>query len=265
MFNMIRADIYKMFKSQAIKILFVITTLTSITMTIMSYLIAQGKIDVSFTGIGFMFSDVNIISILGGVIAGIFICSDFDNKTIHEAITSGCSRGKVVISKAVAYFIGVAFVLLPYAIATGIALGAGANFSMGNVSLGFLHLLSEESGSTLGGGDILKLLAIMIAIIIVYASQLSICVLLALLLKRPVLVVGLFYGISMMSGQLLGLAESLKTFNKIYSLTPFGGTHCFMTLDTGAGDIVKSIIVSFVFAIIILGITYGFFRKAEIK
>lgn len=265
MLNIMRADIYKMFKSQMLKILFVITSLTSIAMTIMAYLMAGGKIDASFTGIGFMFSDVNIISILGGVIAGAYICSDFDNKTIHETIATGCSRGKVVISKAFSYSIGVAFVLLPYAIATGIALSTGANFSMGKVALGFLHLITKESGSTLDGADILKLVAVMLTLIIVYTSQLSICILLALLLKRPVLVVGLYYGLSMLSAQLLKLAESSETFNKIYSLTPFGGTHSFITLDTGAWDIVKSILVSFIFVIIILGITYSFFRKAEIK
>jgi|GEM_PF-4582436 len=57
----------------------------------MAYMISRGKIDDSMTRIGFMFGDASMISILGAVMAGVFICGDFDNKTINDAIANGCS------------------------------------------------------------------------------------------------------------------------------------------------------------------------------
>ncbi|SHO49195.1 ABC transporter permease [Anaerocolumna xylanovorans] len=265
MFNMICADIYKMVKSSAVKILFAITAISSVIMAVLGHFIAEGRINASFGGIAFLFSDINVISILGGAMAGIFICGDFENKTIHEAIASGCSRGKVVISKAAVFFCGVALLLLPYAAVTGIAVGLGSNYSTGKASLGFLYLLTEESGVSLNGADMQKLIVIMAALVIVIAAQLSVCIPLAFSLKRPVLVIGIYYAVSILSAQLLGFAKSSEVFDKIYSFTPFGGRYLFMTLETGAWDIGKSIAVSFFFTVLVLGITCGIFRKAEIK
>ena len=101
MLNLIRADLFKMCKSSVMKILFGITTLCAGAMTVIAYFITQRKMDPGMTGIGFLFSDINIISILGAVIAGVFICGDFDNKTIHDAIACGCSRRTIIDRKSV--------------------------------------------------------------------------------------------------------------------------------------------------------------------
>ena len=74
MLNLIQADLFKLRKSKAIKILLTITAISAVAMTVMANLIAQGKMDVNFNGFGFMFSDMNMISIIGSVIAGLFIC-----------------------------------------------------------------------------------------------------------------------------------------------------------------------------------------------
>lgn len=265
MFNLIRADLFKLRKSMAIKVLFGITTVSAVLMAMMAYWIPQSKIEASMTGIGFMFSDVNMISILGAVIAGIFICGDFDNKTIHDTIANGSSRGTVIVSKTIVLGCALAFILLPYAIITGIALGTGSEFNMGSVAVGFLHLLTSEAGTTLLASDIVKLLAVILTLIIVYFAQLSICVPLAFLLRKPVLVVPIYYGFSILTAQLSRLADSSPVFDRIFSSTPYGGNHTFITLETVAGDFFKAIAVSLAFIIIIIAITYGMFRRTEIK
>ncbi|MNO52051.1 ABC-2 family transporter protein [compost metagenome] len=263
--NLIRADLFKLRKSTSFKILFGITTVSAVLMTMMAYWIPQGKIKASMTGIGFMFSDVNMISILGAVIAGIFICGDFDTKTIHDAITTGHSRGTVIVSKAIVFGYAVAFILLPYAIITGIAIGTGSEFNMGSVAVGYLHLLSSEAGTVLSVSEIWKLLAIMLTLIIVYVAQLSLCVPLAFILKKPVLVVPVYYGFSILTAQLMGIAHSSPVFDRIFSCTPYGGNYTFLTLDSVAGDILKGIVVSLAFIILIVAVTLLFFRKSEIK
>lgn len=265
MLNLIQADLFKLRKSMSIKILFGITTVSAVAMAAMAYLISQGNIDAGMTGIGFMFSDINMIGILGAVMAGTFICGDFDNKTIHDAIANGYSRGAVIVSKATVFCCAIAFILLPYAIITGIALSTGSEFSMGSIAVGFLNILTSEAGTVFSASEILKLFAVMLTLMIIYWSQLSVCIPLALVLKKPVLVVAIYYVFTILCAQLTELRDSSPVFDRISACTPFGGNYTFVTLDTGIGDIFKAISVSLIFMIVMLAVTYSVFRRAEIK
>lgn len=265
MINLIRADLYKMRKSSTIKILFGITTICSLVMTYMAYMIQQGSMSEKYAGMAFLFSDVNIMSILGSVIAGVYICGDFDNKTIHDAISCGIKRGTVLISKAIVFLCGIVFILLPYAIVTAIAISTDSSFNVGAVSLGFLNVLTKDYGITFNGAMVVKMIAVMVTLIIVYLSQLSICVPIAIALKKPVLVVAIFYGISILSGQLSALKNSSKLFDFIFSCTPFDGKYGLVTMETNPSNLLKAIGVSVLFIIVMLAITYGAFRKSEIK
>jgi ABC-2 type transport system permease protein len=265
MLNMIRADLFKMFKSPIIKILFAITTFCAVMMTVMAYLIPQGKLDAGMTGIGFMFSDINMISILGAVIAGIFICGDFDNKTINDAIACGCSRGTILVSKAIVFFCAIAFILLPYVIVTGIALSTGYEFSMGSVAVGFLNILTLKSAGVYQASEIFKLIIIMLTLVMVYVAQLSISIPLALVIKKPVLVVAIYYGLTIFCAQLMGLSKSSAVLDSILSCTPFAGNYTLLTMDAGSGDVMRAIFVSLIFIIAMLAVTYSIFRKSEVK
>jgi ABC-2 type transport system permease protein len=265
MYNLIWADLFKIRKSMAIKILFAITTISAVAMVVMAYLIQQGKIDASMAKIGFMFSDADIISILGAVIAGIFICGDFDNRTIHEAIASGCSRRTIIVSKAIVFCCTLVFILLPYALLTGIAISTGSKFGMGSVSIGFLHILTLEAGKAFSVSEICKLITVMLTLMIVYAAQLSVCIPMAIVLKKPVLVVAIYYGFSILCGQLDGLRGNSPIFDSIFACTPFGGSYSFTSLNTGTVDIFKAIFVSLIFIIVVLAVTHCAFRKSEIK
>lgn len=265
MINLIRADLYKMRKSSTIKILFGITTLCSLVMTYMTYMIQQGKMSEQYAGMAFLFSDVNITSILGAVLAGVYICGDFDNKTIHDAISCGIKRGTVLISKTIVYLCGIVFILLPYAIVTAIAISTDYSYNAGAVALGFLNILTKDYGITFNGAMVVKIIAVMLTLIIVYLSQLSICVPIAIGLKKPVLVVAIFYGISILSGQLSSLKNSSKVFDFIFACTPFDGKYGLVTTETAPSDLLKAVVVSVLFSIAMLAITYSTFRKSEIK
>lgn len=265
MFNLIQADLFKLYKSKAIKILFAMTTLSSVAMIVIAYFIVQGKLDRGMSGIGFMFSDVNMISILGAVIAGTFICGDFDNKTIQSAIAAGCSRGIVIISKAIVFFCAIAVILLPYVIITVIALVLGAEFSMGAIAVGFLNIITSNTGATFSASQVMKLLVIMLTLIVVYVSQLSVCVPLAFTLKKPVSVVGIYYGLTIFFAQMTGLREKFKIVDNIFKLVPYGGNYSFLTLDSTTGDAIKAIFISIIFSIAMLVVSYMTFKKVEIK
>jgi ABC-2 type transport system permease protein len=265
MYNLIRADLFKLRRSMTIKILLLLTTGCSVAMALISYQIAHGNLGISMSGVNFLFSDINTISILGAVLAGVLICGDFDNKLIHDAIAGGSGRVAVIVSKAVTLFCAVVAILLPYAIVTGIALGTGSKFEVRIDMSGFMHIMSMNIGSTLSVSSVCKILAEMLTLIIVYVGQLSICVPLAIALKKPVLVVPIYYGISIACGQLQVAGSNNSVINRIFSLTPFKGKYFFLSLGTPSGDIVKAIVVSLLFTIVMLVVAYGVFRKSEVR
>jgi len=265
MLNLIQADVYKLRKSASIKVLLAITTISAVLMAVIAYLIPQGKIEENLSGIGFMFSDINVISILGAVTAAVLICGDFDTKTFHAAIANGSSRASIIFSKTTVFCMAILFILLPYVITTGITLSTGSEFSMGSVAVGFLNMITTETGRAFTTSDIWKMLAVMLTLIIVYIAQVSICVPLAFMLKKPVLVVAIYYGFSILTAQLARLSQSSEVFDRIFSCTPYGGNYTFITLASNTGDIIKAIIVSFIFIMVMLAITYSTFRKSEIK
>lgn len=265
MYNLILADLFKLRKSMAIKILFMIATVSAVLVGVVAYLVPRGTIPASSTGSWFLFSDVNMISLLGAVIAGVYICGDFENKTIHDAIANGCSRGEVIVSKAVAFSFAIAFLLLPYEIVTGIGLCTGSKFSMGSIAVGFLNLLTTGAGTTISAAVLGRSLVIMLTLIIVYVAQLTVCVPLAIFLKKPVFVVAIYYALTILSAGLASLRGSSTLFDIIFGCTPFGGNYSLVNLSTETGGIFKAIFVSLIFIIVILAITYLGFRKSEVK
>lgn len=265
MYNLIKADLFKLRKSIAIKVIFLIAMLSSVIMVIMAYMGQQGKLSTNGINIGFMFSDANMMAILGGTIAAVFICGDFDNRTIHEAIVDGNSRGKVVISKAIMICLGGFIILLPYIIITGIAISTGYKFSMGPVSIGFLKLITTEGGKAISSSQEWKILFIILVLTISHIAQLSVCIPLAIGLKKPAIVVPVYYGGSVLLGKIGGLETSSKIFKNISECTPFSGKYSFMTLNAENSDIVKGIVFSLIFIIVMTAITCFAFRKSEIK
>lgn len=263
MLNLYLADLYKMRKSTAMKILLAISAICAVTVPVIAYLISRGKLSRNLSGINFLLSDASMVSILGAVLAGVFICGDFDNRSIHEAIANGNSRGTIVFGKAAFFVTALFIVMLPYVIAVLIGLGTGAKFSM--TSMGFIHLLISESGKTLTSAQFGKLIIILLTLAIVYAGQLSICIPFAMAFKKPVIVIALSYALALLTAQLQSLKNSSKAFDHVFGCTPFGGNYGLLNLGSSTQDIVKAIVVSVIFTGVMTLIAYIVFRKSEIK
>lgn len=263
MINLLLVDAYKLWKSTAIRVLIAITTVSAGLVTWFAHQISEGSLDAGLSGIAFMFTDMNVISILGAVLATIVICGDFDNKMIQHAISGGISRGAIIGGKAAILAIAVIVLLLPYGLVTGLAISSGADFSLGKASIGFVNLLT--SGPELGMAGMWKLMAVMLIMMLVYVAQISICLPLALLLRKPVLVIVIYYGFSILTGQLLSISGQYVWFDRLFGLTPYGGRHIFLSLDSGAGDMMQAVTVSLAFFAAMMALTYVMFKKAEIK
>lgn len=263
MFNLYLADLYKMVKSKAMRILLGIAVVCAAAVPVIAYLISRGKLSQNLSGINFLLSDASMVSILGAVIAGVFICGDFDNRSIHEAVANGNSRCAIVIGKAAFFTTALLIVMLPYILSVLIGIGTGAQFSM--TSVGFIHLLISESGKGLTAAEIGKLIVVLLTLAVVYIGQLSVCLPFAIAFKKPVIVIVLSYALALLTAQLQAIKSSSKAFDNIFGCTPFGGDYSFLNLDSSAQDIVKAIAVSVIFAGLMIFIACIAFRKSEIK
>jgi len=266
MINIIQADIYKLKRSRAIKILFLIMWGAAAIVTLVSYLVAQGKVGMEISGPISGLSDVMTIAIIGPFLAGIYICSDFSNKSINDTISSsGKGRGVVIVSKAIVLYLLILLMTLPYAIVTIIAFSTGADFSEPFSASVFLNILANPNDIDVTGSAIGKMLGIMLVMMFAYASQMTIVVLLAFLVRKTSLVIFLGFG-SILALQILGgLGTEIAAIETFLNFTPFSVNNSILTMDAEMGSILKAIGISLLFIAWILSITNGTFRKSEIK
>ncbi len=207
-----------------------------------------------------------MISIIGPFLAGIYICGDFENKSIHDAISScGLSRITVIISKAIVYYLMVIFMLMPYAIVTVIAFASGKEFCNPIAASVFLKILENQTGLSFTLSVFIKMIIIMFVMMIAYASQMSVSVFLSFVFKKPALVIGLGFVSTMVLQIIGGLGVKLVSLKNILSFTPFSVGFKVLTMEAGADVILKALGVSLLFIVWIISMTNGAFRKSEIK
>ena len=92
MFNLIQADFYKITRSLTTKILFSIASVFAIVLFVGTYLLANGKLSEEFTSLIFLTSDLNMMTLLGAVLAVHIIGGEFESRNMQHLITSGYSR-----------------------------------------------------------------------------------------------------------------------------------------------------------------------------
>ncbi|MDF2923548.1 MAG: hypothetical protein K0R57_2462 [Paenibacillaceae bacterium] len=265
MLNLIVADLYKLRKSAALKISLAITFLSAAAITATAYFLAEGQISLEASGNAALLMDLVMMSIIGALVAGVFICGDFEHKTIHDAISSGTGRGAVLVSKAIVYFLAVAVLVLPYPLITAVAAGTGYAFAAPFAPSVFLQILADRSGVALTAPALGKMLAIALTMIAVHAARLSICVLLAFVMRKPALVTGIGVAATILGDLAVGFHEKIPVLGAVFLYTPFAMNHTVVSMNAGAGDLLKAITVSLVFIAAVLAMTYGAFRRAEIK
>ena len=64
MFNLIKADLYKMRKTKSIKILFLLCCISATLMSVISYQLTNGNLSHDIIGIGSFFTDFQMISLV---------------------------------------------------------------------------------------------------------------------------------------------------------------------------------------------------------
>ncbi|MFC0525863.1 ABC transporter permease [Pontibacillus salicampi] len=266
MINLIKSDLYKLKKTKSIKVLFIIMWIAAIAVTVVSNLLAKGTIGPEVSGPMSGLSDVMTVAIVGPFLAAIYLCGDFDNKTINDAISScGVGRGYVIVSKAIVYYLLVMLMLIPYMVVTLIAFSTGAEFAEPFAASVFLSILGNQSELELTSLVFGKMFLIMLVMIIAYASQMTVCVFLSFLFRKSSIVIFVGFGLILVL-QIFGtLGIKYNSVERFLSFTPFSIGNSFLTMDVGTNVILKGIGISLLFCVWILSMTNGVFRKSEVK
>lgn len=252
-YNLLRCELFKLRKSKLfLLILGVVIAYSALTSVLRYSSIQYGGGSEAIQGIDMYFEQLSnylLIAVAGSLIATTYICMDFDNKTIQDAIACGCSRSSIVLSKSLIYFFTIFITTVSISVASSVIISMAYGFGM------------EFSVAS-----IFKLIAITLTTSFAYSACLSPCILLSFLSRKPVVVLAggifiLFLGISFLKDA----AQMEPAILTILSFTPYGINDALFTLDAAIGDFLKTIIVGIAFMLIILAVTHMSFRKSEVR
>ena len=265
MLNLVRAEIYKLNKSISLKICFLLSCISGAALIYISHCIAIGSMSTDVSGSASGLTEIVIISLLGSLMTGILVCSDFETKTIHDSVTCGNGRWSVVISKALIFLMIIALLLTPYMLATIIGFCSGVQFTKPFVASVFIGILSDSAGAEVTAGNLGKIIAISLVTMLVHAARISICIPFAFKIRKSIAVLTFGFVFDALISLVISLLVKVKIFADIISFTPFESKFLLLTVNTTAGILWKAVISSILFIGLMAVLAYKIFKRADIK
>lgn len=265
MFNLIKADIFKLFKVQIVKISFLVSVVCSIMIAIVLHGVYKGTYTLETSSAFALVSDTMIVAMLGAILIGTLICGDFESKNIHDEIACGNGRFSIIMAKTITISLLMILLVLPYAIVAIVGFASNIGFGVyTGVPSAFFNILANAQGVELSSQSILKSIVLTLFITLSYIAKVSICIPLAFKARRSLIVIIAGFISTFIFDIISAVAKGVKGINEVVQLLPF--TNIFkLTLDCTVDVMLKSMIYNFLFIAAMIGITYVMFRKAEIK
>lgn len=262
--NLLKADIYKLKKSTALKVSFLISFMSVAVLALMLYHIAHGNIGKDVLGSLSILTDAMMVSLLSSLVIGIIICGDFKSKNIHSEITSG-GRVRIVMTKTMASMFMTAIMIFPYAIFA--VLGFISNVDLApleGIPSIFINIMTNVSdvavsGSTIGKGILLCLIGIF-----TYMARLSICIPVAFIVRSPVAVIAAGVISSFGFDMIVKAVEDVPVLGYLFAHSPYAVIYD-LAMDASIHVMIKATISSIIFISLMALLTYLFFRRSEIK
>lgn len=254
--NLIKSEFYKLKRVRAFKVMVGLTLLLSISMVF--FAVFAGDI-FRANGLGGLLTGSMHYSLglgnsvlmifFGSILAGIFICNDFENRSIQEAISAGWSRRSVILSKMIVYFIAMIGVLLLYPVITCVSL---------SLIFGFGIPVTSEV--------LLPMLGMLVSMIAIYAATLSIAVFISFVSRKSSTAIICCLGVLLMVIPILmGFGSNIPVLQDILPLTPFALHDLVLSYEAGFAEFGKAILASFICIEVLFLATFAVFRRSELK
>lgn len=259
--RMFCATIYRMWKSTGVRIAFLITYFAAILYFVLARMVGTGKIEAQQAGSVSALGDAMIIWLCGSLAIGLLVGSDFENKTIHGVI--GFGRKKIIGNYVAVFAVLVVLLVLPYTIGSLVCILAGIDMrgaEQAAISIYLGNVLGYSEDMAVG-----KMLLSYLSYAVVYVGQLSICIPVAVKLKKPVAVTAFGFFFGMLSALLATLASKVELLDKLYRLTPYNYNMETLGIGGSYSDMLLAMGVSIVFVGFMGLLAWGLFRRAEIK
>lgn len=259
--QLLKATLYRMTKTKGVQIAMGLIGIAAVLYYVLAGMLAQGKFDVSQAGSITGLGDAMVIWLFGSLIIGMLVGSDYENKTIHATIKFG--RKKVVMNYMFTFMVLVLIMVLPYTIGSLICIVSGVDMKAAEgtvISIYMGNVLAYTKEMSVG-----KLLLSYITYAIVYIGQLSVCVPVAVKIKKTVVVTAFGFFFGMITALLATLASKVDLLDNIYQLTPYHYSIDKIGVNAKLGDMVIAIVVSLCFTVVMGLLSFVIFRKSDIK
>lgn len=259
MLSLLRCEYYQVRKSLPLKIIIVITVITSIifgiNFTDKDYISEIKTIDKMYTlysggSICSSMSDGAMALLFASLFAGWMIGGSFENRIIQESISYGKKRSTIYLAKMFVYSTVVISLCLIHwcitALPTGLKNGLGTADICGNLSQ-----ISYIIGMVTAGS-------------IAYLSLFAICGIIAFFTQKTGATMGICFVGILFGGNLLASILS-EDIIKIINYTPLGLYRHVLKLDVTWFDIYQTIGISLIYIILLWTFGYFKFQKTELK
>lgn len=110
-----------------------------------------------------------------------------------------------------------------------------------------------------------KVILTYLAFACVTIGQISICVPVAVKVKKPVVVTAFGFFFGMITALIATLAAKVEALQTVYKLTPYAYGLAEVNLDAEVSDLLLAILISMIFTGMMGLVAWLLFRKAEIK
>lgn len=265
MFNMIKADIYKLSKIKPVKICILASALCALGVAYMLHGVYKGTYSLEAGSAFALVSDTMIVIILGSILAGTLICGGFESKNIHDEIACGNGRFAIIMTKTAAISLLMILLVLPYVLISIIGFASNIGFGVyTGVPSAFFNILSNVAGVEITNGYVIKSIVLGMLIMLTYIAKISICIPVAFKARKSIVVIMTGFVTTFIFDILGVLVKDVDGISDVMEVLPYTMIYR-LTLDCSTEVMVKSLISSIVFIGAMLGITYSLFRRAEIK
>lgn len=191
---------------------------------------------------------VGIIEILIGVLVGGFLAKEYSEGTMKNILAYGKSRTKFYLSKFIAMMVGVSIFTLIITLISFV--GTGFMNGFGDIVLADLgKMVMTFLASIMASSAVIALIMIISSLVKGNGATIGITVVLFVLIPT---IISIFYG-------------TYPTFDSIYEMTPYYNNALATSQNAETSDLIRSIGISLVTMGLSLGIGTKIFDKQDIK
>ncbi|WP_114853238.1 hypothetical protein [Brachybacterium sp. YJGR34] len=256
MINQLRADLYVLRHSGTAALCLLAAVLAATGYTALQHSLAVGDLSANAASGVQGLSDILLVSLLGPLLYGVVVSQPFETRSVHDALLSS-GRGAFIASTTLIGALLVTALSLPYGVAVLIGRATGAEFAAA-LPTAFSQLLAAESA---GAGTII---AVTLASALLMAAKLAVCLPLAILVKRPLVVMAAGFLWSFVADLLAGALDDIPGLEALLRLTPFSAER-LPGVESSAAELWTTLAVSAVFIALMGVVSWLLFRRADVK